>query len=165
MTTIAFRGRILAADTQLTWDDNTKTLCRKLYPQPGKGCIAFAGDTADEWYFKQWWLAGENIATWDYEHGQKKPNFDALYIDQWKDVWYYTDGPAKIAIEHEFFAIGSGAPIAMVAMHMGMSAKEAISFTSEISTTTNNLIDTYDVQTGTIKLSKWPKYENTRLRL
>lgn len=157
MTTIAWRGRILAADTQLTWSDGMKSFCRKLHTLPGKdGCIGIAGDYADEVAFYRWWMLGEKIDSWDYEH-MKKAKFQALAIDKWKDIWYYDDGPEKMAIEHEFAAIGTGSPIAIAAMHMGMTAKEAVSLASELDVNTNNYIDTYDIQTGKLTLSKWPK--------
>src|ERR1700676_4283934 len=141
ITTIAWRGRILAADTQLTWTDHMKSLCRKLIPLSNKGCIAYAGNCDDEVAFHTWWLAGENLDTWDSQR-MKKADFDAIYIDQWKDIWYYTDGPEKHKIEHEFHAIGSGAHLAIAGMHMGMTAKESVTFASELDATTNNIIDT-----------------------
>lgn len=160
ITTIAWRGRILAADTQLTWSDGIKSFCRKLHTLPGKdGCIGIAGNYDDEVVFHQWWGLGEKIETWDSER-MKKAKFSALYIDKWKDVWYYDDGPEKMSIEHEFAAIGDGSAIAIAGMHMGMTAKEAVNLASELTVNTNNYIDTYDIQTGKLTLSKWPLQRN-----
>ena len=155
MTTIAIRNRILAADTQLTLADDIRTFCRKLFPQPGGGCIALAGDCDDEWMFRQWWAAGEHLETWDSVR-MKKAKFDAIWIDQWNDVWWYADGPEKFPVDHPFHAIGSGAKLAMAAMHMGMGAKEAVLFAAELDVNTNFYVDTYNGKTRKTKLAEWP---------
>jgi hypothetical protein len=156
MTTIAWRGRILAADTQLTHSGGIPTLCRKLRKMGHKGCLSIAGNVDDEYIFTQWLLAGGKQDEWPHER-MKKAVFEAIYIDQWNDVWFYINNSAPIAMEHEFFAIGQGDRLALAAMQLGMGAKDAVLFASELNVNTNNLVDTYDLQTGKITLSKWPR--------
>ncbi len=157
MTTIAWKGRTLAADTQLTWTDNSWSYCRKIVKLGGEqGAIAYAGQVDSEYHFHKWFLAGENLNEWDHFF-LKKPSFSAIYIDKYKDVWTFNDGPERMLIEHEFHAIGSGNSLASAALHLGMTAKDAILFASELDTTTNNLVDTYDIQTGKLTLASFPR--------
>ncbi len=153
MTTIALRGRILAADTQLAFAD-MRLFCRKIFPIGNKGCIAFAGNSDAEFLFRRWFMAGEKLEN----HDKAMSKCDAIYIDQWKDRWWYPDGgPEKIPIEHEFHAIGSGSKLAMAGMQLGLTAKEAVEFASEMDVNTNSLVDTYDIQTQKLTLCKWSK--------
>jgi ATP-dependent protease HslVU (ClpYQ) peptidase subunit len=159
VTTIAWRGRILAADTQLTLGDDIKTYCRKLYQIKGHGCMACAGDTDGEWLFRQWFMAGEKLADFEWKRTKK---FEALHVNQWKDVYWYDDGPTPVPVEHEFAAIGTGSKFAMAAMHLGATAKEAVLFASELDQNTNALIDTYDSQTDKVTLCQFPKLDRSR---
>jgi hypothetical protein len=154
VTTIAFKARTLAADTQWTVDD-MRVYTRKLWPVGNKGCLGIAGESDVEKYFYDWFIAGEHWDQWDFGT-LKKSKFEVMYIDQFKDVFWFQNGPGRMKVDHNFHAIGSGSKLAMAAMHMGMSAKEAIEFASELDVYTNSLIDVYDTQTGRLTLCKWP---------
>lgn len=159
MTTIAWRGRTLAADTQLTLGDDINVRCRKLQLIKGHGCLAVSGNIDAEWFFKKWFLAGEKTSDFDWKRAKK---FDAIHADQWKDIWWYDDSPARLPVEHEFHAIGSGSKSAMAAMHLGATAREAVEFASETDPHTNDMIDTYDLQTGKLALCRWPPLSRHR---
>jgi ATP-dependent protease HslVU (ClpYQ) peptidase subunit len=158
MTTIAWKGRTLAADTQLTYEDATKAFCRKITFFGDFQVVAVAGDVESEFYFKRWLQAGGKIDSWGNSVIEflKKPKFEALYVDKRKQVWYYTDGPAPMLIEHKFAAIGSGRSLALAAMHMGLNAKDAVLLAGDIDINTNKIVDTYDLQTGKLTLRKPP---------
>jgi hypothetical protein len=86
----------------------------------------------------------------------KKPNVDAIYIDKFDQKWYFTDGPERMPIEHRFHAIGSGGRIAMAAMHMGLSAVDAVLLAGDLDVNTNKIVERYDLQTGKLFLKKAP---------
>ncbi len=157
-TTIAWKGRTLAADTQLTYEDNTKTFCHKLHDLGASHVVAIAGSVDAEFYFKRWLIAGAKVEKWNdmvlaYE---KKPKFEAIYIDNLGQKWYYSDNPAAMPIEHRFHAIGSGWRVAMAGMHIGLSAKDAVLLAGDLDINTNKIVDTYDLQTGKFTLRKPP---------
>ncbi len=156
MTTIAWKGRILAADTQLTYEDDTKTFCHKLHDLGNGHIVAIAGGTDSEFHFKRWLSAGAKVDEWQTMMIQfiKKPKFEAIYIDKFNDKWYYTDGPERMPIEHRFHACGSGWRIAMAGMHMGLSAKDAVLLAGDLDINTNKIVETYDIQTGKFTLRK-----------
>jgi ATP-dependent protease HslVU (ClpYQ) peptidase subunit len=158
MTTIAWKGRTLAADTQLTYEDNTKAFCRKIHDLGAGHIVAIAGSVDAEYYFKKWLIAGAKIDSWGNMVIEflKKPKFEAIYIDKNNQKWYYTDGPAPMLIEHKFAAIGSGRSLALAGMHMGLSAMDAVLLAGDIDINTNKIVDTYDLQTGKLTLRKPP---------
>lgn len=158
MTTIAWKGRTLAADTQLTYEDNTKTFCHKLHDLGAGHIVAIAGDVDSEFHFKRWLQAGAKVDEWGNTVTQfiKKPKFEAIYIDKYLRKWYYTDGPEAMPIEHRFHACGSGWRIAMAGMHMGLSAKDSVLLAGDLDVNTNKIVETYDLQTGKFTLRKCP---------
>jgi hypothetical protein len=158
MTTIAYKGRILAADTQLTYSDNTKTFCHKLHDLGSGHVVAIAGDCDSEFHFKRWLMAGAKVDDWQTKVIQfiKKPKFEAIYIDKYNQKWYYTDGPEAMPIEHRFHAIGSGWRIAMAGMHMGLSAVDSVLLAGDLDVNTNKIVEKYDIQTGKFTLRKPP---------
>jgi hypothetical protein len=162
MTTIAWRGRTLAADTELTLGDDTRTFCRKLTPIKGGGCLAMSGNIEAEAPFKEWLSKGGDIAKFAEIDKKLMKKFDAIVIDGKKNVWWYDDGPTRFHIDHPFHAIGTGAQYAMAAMQLGASAKEAVLFAAESKTSTNAYVDTYDLQTHKVTLCKWPAISRSR---
>lgn len=158
MTTIAWKGRMLAADTQLTYEDNTKTFCHKLHNLGAGHVVAIAGDVEAEFYFKRWLIAGAKVDSWQemVVSFLKKPKFEAIYIDKHQQKWYYNDGPAAMPIEHRFHAIGTGWRIAMAGMHMGLNAKDAVLLAGDLDINTNKVVEHYDLQTGKFTLRKPP---------
>lgn len=158
MTTIAWLGRTLAADTQLTYSDDTKTFCHKIHLLGDNHVVAIAGDFDAEFHFKRWLLAGAKVDDWLGSVLQfvKKPKFEAIYIDKYDQKWYYTNGPEAIPIEHRFHAIGSGGRIAMAAMHMGLNAVDAVLLAGDLDVNTNKIVERYDLQTGRLFLKKAP---------
>jgi hypothetical protein len=159
MTTIAWRGRVLAADTQLTMGDDSWTFTRKLVPIRGGGCLTVAGDAKTETLFKAWLSKGAKIEDFDKKVMKK---FTAIYVDREKNIWWYDNSPGRILISHQFHAVGTGEGRAMAAMHLGATAKEAILFASETDVNTNAYIDTYDLQTNKVTLCKWPTISRSR---
>ena len=157
MTTIAIKGRILAADTQLT-DDNCKLLTNKIYHLPHNEVVAIAGNVDAEFWVLRWFEQGADPLKWKDKVASeiKKISFAAIFIDRLNRRWIFDDGPDKQPLDHPFYAIGTGAKIALAGMHMGLSAVESIQLASEIDVYTNNIIDRYDISTGTLTKGKKP---------
>jgi len=148
LTTIAYKDGILAADTQLTYTDDTYGHCHKITKLPNDMVVACAGDTIKEhWFLKH--LMGEKIP-------KDKMNFKGLQsivIDS-GNVFWAQGGIELIPIDDKFYAIGSGYRLARGAMSIGMNPKDAVKFASEVDIYTNNIVDVYDTKREKITYGK-----------
>lgn len=148
MTTIAYKDGILAADTQLTYTDDTYGHCHKIIKLVNGMVVASSGDSLkDFWLMK--YLQGEKIP-------KNKMNFKgvhAIIIDDGKV--FVTYGTADLLpMEDKFYACGSGMRIARGAMYYGLGAKDAVKFASEVDIYTNNIVDVYDTKREKITYGK-----------
>lgn len=122
MTTVAWKGNVLAADTMATnLDNNLRSKVTKLHRLPGR-IIGFAGDIQSSLRFIEWMQLGDRNA--------KKPRykfceFDAIELNA-EGAWLWDHDFGAMKIENNFYAIGSGAPVAIGAMEMGASPLKAI---------------------------------------
>ena len=161
MTCIAWKGNILAADTQLSDGSDIKTYCRKLHPIKGHGCLSVAGNVDAEWHFTQWFIAGAKTPEYPYDRAKK---MEAIYVTDWGDVhWYTGGGPDYLVVAHPFHAIGSGGKFAMALMHEGYTAAEAVEAVGEIEINCNSLVDTYNIKTQKLTLSKFPQLKKRKI--
>jgi hypothetical protein len=147
MTTIAWRGDILATDTKMVYDE-MKLLCNKLHPIDGVGCFGLAGDLTAEVHFLNWYKAGAKYGDW--VHSKANKGFEGLLLDEWGACYLFPGGPESTRIEDQFYAVGSGGKIARAFMHAGFTALQAIKATSEIDNNTNSIVDWYNCKTGKI---------------
>lgn len=119
MTTIAWDGKTLAADTQSTSGGLPWTTIKAYRLNDGR---LFAGSGAAE--------DCEAVREW-LEKGGDKPtlkDFIGLLIDNNSQCWSLEDKLHKIPVQAPFHACGSGRDFAMAAMHLGKSAREAVEF-------------------------------------
>ena len=157
MTTIAIKGKTLAADTQLTLGDDIKIYCQKIHVLGAGEVVAIAGNVDAEFHFKRWLIAGMKPDEWAaYFAELKEPKYEAIYIDRHASRWYFHDGSDCQPIEHRFYAIGSGSKLAMAAMHMGLSAVDAVLLAGDLDVNTNKVIDKYDLVTGKLTKGRRP---------
>jgi hypothetical protein len=119
MTIIAYRDGVMAADTCLT--DGFITAGIKLYKKKGH-VIGFCGDVEQALVFVDWFFDQKK---------NRKP--DLASESGWEAMVMNKDGVSTwgrslrpIAMSDQFYAIGSGAPLAMGAMEFGASAAEAV---------------------------------------
>lgn len=118
----------MAADT-LGIFGGTKTKAQKLH-RVGSDIIGFAGDYSDAIHFVRWWKdRSEKLEFRMYRGGEDAPDFVAMVANS-NGIEKWTEHFQPTPILQEFFAIGSGAPCAMSAMHMGASAEEAVRISS-----------------------------------
>lgn len=126
MTTIAFDGTTLAADTKN---------CVGGMPFPSTKAFRLK----DGRLFGGSGCAEDCVAVKEWLDGGDKPTvkeFAALLIEG-EQVYRLEDRLIKIPVEARFHAVGSGRDYAMAAMHLGKTAREAIEIAS-----------LYDIYTG-----------------
>jgi len=139
MTTIAYRSCTLAADS-LGVDDSSslKSTVSKLFKL--SNCIVgFAGDTGSGHKFVKWVDAGMPDKRPTFP---KKCDFDAVVVYRDRaEVW--DEDMMAVPIEDEFYAIGTGAGVAMGAMDMGADAARAVEAATRWDANTGGKIISY----------------------
>ncbi|MBP8233993.1 MAG: hypothetical protein KAY22_16975 [Rhizorhabdus sp.] len=125
MTVIAIKNGIIAADSQLTVDDSLKLSCEKLF-RVRDGVIGFVGATAP---------GNELLHHLRKAHctdplplkseGYAREDFGALLLTR-HGVYLYDNSLSPDRVTGAFFALGTGAPFALAAMHCGRTAIESV---------------------------------------
>lgn len=150
MTTIAYRAGILAADSQVTYggDEDAgsrKHRCQKLFRKRAFGAdvvIATAGEGPPGMLFVDW-----------YGKKSKPPavlaeaEFTCLVLDE-DGLWEFDRWCRAEQIAEEFYAIGSGAKVALGAMHHGASAREAVEIAKLVDPYTGGEVKTMELSSG-----------------
>ena len=120
MTTIAFRDGVMACDSRMT--GGYIAVCRSKVVV-GRDClVGFCGDPIAA-YGGAMYLAGEI-----QDRPQSNDSDDVTFL-VWRDGRLYLADSSlrELPLDgNKYFAIGSGEQAAIVAMHMGASAKEAV---------------------------------------
>lgn len=133
MTTIAFKGGVMAADTRTTAGTTivpgraTKVL--KLHD----GSLIGGAGNADECY-----LLAKAV-----EHGYPTPELEhceALHVRTDGSLWEY-QGKTWVKVNSEFYAIGTGWVPACVAMRFGADARTAVQTAMEFDSHTGGDVD------------------------
>ena len=118
MTTIAVRDGVMACDSLIT--GGMSAAATKMHRKGGV-IVGFAGDWLAGEYFAQQYLSGEN--------GSKKRDSDddvELLVLKPSGIYLVDYRFREVKIASKYYAIGSGAPLAMVAMNMGATAADAV---------------------------------------
>jgi len=144
VTTIAYRDGILAADTQSTFGHIRIEAAPKIVEVHNGTLFAGAGDLdrialAQRFFENKHWE--DNLS----EAPIWEDGFQAILYTKGRLYWMHNNC-VPISVQHPFFAIGSGSPLAMAAMHTGMSAPEAVLLASELDIYTNNKVQIVNVQ-------------------
>jgi len=141
MTTIAWDGKTLAADTQLTMSGVDVGTTTKIIKLSGKIYIATAGYHAQTGIFKDWILGGEPQ--------DKKPevsdDFAAFKLTN-TGLFEYDFLLYPMEVTNRC-AIGSGWEWAMAAMDHGDDAEQAVKYASTRDVFTNSLVQTIQATT------------------
>ena len=120
MTCIAYRAGVMVADSQATMG-GLKMPCLPKITVAGGRLIGAAGDAS----------AINRFVAWFGTDGKrprllKKEEFDAIVVDADGHADHWEEGMEPDRITMPFFAIGSGAELALGAMEMGATAEEAV---------------------------------------
>ena len=122
MTTIAWDGKTLAADSQSTEDAFVDPHEFNKIHDARDAIIAFAGDVPSGRAFMDWWNKGAERS--DYPDFSDDDDMEALVFTEGKVLWYERRPfPEEIRAP---WTIGTGSPFAMAAMLAGADAKKAV---------------------------------------
>ena len=137
MSIVAVRNGVIAADTESS-GNSVKTPLRKLYRRANVA-IGWAGYWADGRTFAEWFFDGADMDNLPMFHNREgfEPKIDFCAIVLQPHGWEYWSEwfvpQTQQDIQQEFYAIGSGAPAALAAMHMGANAIEACEIACRVS--------------------------------
>jgi ATP-dependent protease HslVU (ClpYQ) peptidase subunit len=144
MTTIAYKDGIIAADTQITYDKSVRGKSSPKIVQLAKDLVfAGAGDTRAISSAMRFF----SIPNWEEkidESPKFKQYFEALLWYKGK-IYFCIGGCYPEPLCDDFYALGSGYKFALAALHLGLSAEEAVKFASTLDIYTNNEIQLFNV--------------------
>ena len=149
MTTIAWDGKVLAADTLMTEGGHLKGKARKLFRLSDGSICAGAGN------YREVISAVEYLNNPDPE--QEVPDFESSCL-----IRIYPDRTVKLVVEKlvhlpvitESIAEGSGKEFAMTALHLGLDAVQAVKLASELDVYTGSEIETMTLEDRETEISK-----------
>jgi ATP-dependent protease HslVU (ClpYQ) peptidase subunit len=141
MTTIAWDGKNLAGDRRVTQNAVVNTEATKVYKRNDGALIGVAGELCTISEYARWFMAGGV--------GEAPPLKAKCTEDTYCTVITVTpDGVVKAhdkdgwhVVESKTYAMGCGAPLAMMAMRCGKSAARAVQLTAEFDVYTGNEVD------------------------
>ncbi|MEE8115151.1 MAG: hypothetical protein V3T23_12455 [Nitrososphaerales archaeon] len=127
MTVIAWDGKTLAADKQMSRADTIGT-CTKIYKIEDGSVLAFCGQLAQGLALMDWYRNGRIYSEWPAF--QSSDNWTVLVIAKDGKLIEYEQCPRPIGLEEKFTAWGNGREFAIGALAMGASSVEAVEVTS-----------------------------------
>jgi hypothetical protein len=126
MTTIAWDGETIAADSQDNYTDFKTLSSQKLF-RFGEEIIATAGHGTTGMLFIDWYEGDQG----EVPRIDADDDFDILVWN--KDGLFNVDRYFRLMrVSEPFFAIGCGACVALGAMHMGANAKQAVEVAKKV---------------------------------
>ena len=148
MTTIAWKGNLLAADTQLTWDEHIRgKSAPKIVRLPSGVILAGAGDNLQSILAEKFFSNPD----WDSVPLKDRPKlkkYEAIIVIDRK-VYQLETHMVPQLLADPYYAIGSGWKFALAAMAKGDTAPEAVLFASTLDINTNSEIQTVDIYAQT----------------
>lgn len=159
MTTIAWDGRTLAADRQLT-TNGVRFTTTKAHRLKDGSLYGSCGQLE------------LNIAVLAYLNGEgekpvmgKDDDFDGMLIKPDGSAWMLNKLLQPIAIESPYYATGSGRDFALCAMRLGKTAREAVELASEQDIWTGMGVMTLEIEpSNIIPLIPWTASQKTAER-
>jgi hypothetical protein len=131
MSVVVWKDGVLAGD-KMADDNGFRSKSTKVF-KTDKFLFGSVGDSA----------AGTRVMQWFTKGGAKpvigdETPFRAIYVRKEKDgsvsPFFLENSLVLDPIEDEFYAIGSGAHFALMAMHLGRSAESAVMLTIDLCT-------------------------------
>lgn len=144
MTVIAFDGSTLAADKQTCYGPLIRTTTK--IHRVGDLLVGCAGDTATSVEFVEWVRRGRRADDFPKKQLDDKTSVSAVVIEADGSISSYDTAPYPIRIEDDQFAIGSGRDFALAAMHLGLSAHDAVEVAAVFDNTCGNGVDTLQLR-------------------
>ncbi len=137
MTTVAWDGKTLAADSQVTFG-NLVGSCTKVVKLSDGRLLASTGMAEDHYQVKHWLDTGGLRATRNED--PKQPMLDKDYSGILIDAdgaWVIQANLIRWPVPRKQWAIGSGRDFAVAAMHLGKTAAEAVAIACEFDVNTS----------------------------
>ena len=142
MTVIAWDGKTLAADKRAVQGSLIRTTTKIFRSQRVKALLAYAGEAAggNEMVF---WFESGAVAR-DFPEKQRDPDKWAGLLVVYRDgtLHRYEHTPHPVVFEDATHALGSGRELALMAMHLGKTAKEAVELACLFDSGCGNGVDT-----------------------
>ena len=124
MTTIAFDGRTMAADRQMTDGSRKVRFKSKLRKLQKIGALAgFAGDIYKAIQLGDWLNGDADLPGMD-----NPEDIEALVAFSDGRIMLYNGLGQPVELDEEVYAIGSGGDYALAAMELGKTAEEAVRY-------------------------------------
>ena len=143
MTVVAWDGRALAADKRMSFGGQHATVT-KVHRLKSGGVVAGCGVSALIQEMRVWVDAGCDPATFPAAQRVTADNASILVALPDGRLHQYESTPYPLVIENGQWAIGSGRDFAMMAMHLGKSAAEAVTLTAEMCCDCGNGVDSLE---------------------
>lgn len=148
MTTIAFDGKMIAAD--MLHEDNFGLIDHASKLHFGKDFVA--GGAGMQHHVLGWWrkvkdMTFDEVVDFghpDYEKNENDPAIMLVRIGS--DVAFKHAGGFFVPVGRRFHAIGSGRDFALAAMLLGKSAKEAVMIAAEFDNGTGGGVESMEVR-------------------
>ena len=128
MTVVAWDGKTLAAD-KMTSFGGLFAVTTKVH-RVDDALVAGCGTTALIREMLQWLHNGSDPAQFPAGQRDAKECCSMLVIRRGQPVLQYESTPYPLVIENRQWAIGSGRDFAIMAMHLGKTAPEAVEMTA-----------------------------------
>jgi 20S proteasome alpha/beta subunit len=138
MTTIAWDGKTLAADSRAT-SSGMPYKAIKIFRLDDGAIFAGSGDYGQVCVVKDWV---------ECSIGKSRPvadDFAGLYVAANGEAYRLESSLIMLPLHEQFHAIGSGRDFAMAAMHCGRSAREAVEIAAIYDVFTGGDVMSFDV--------------------
>ncbi|MEY4760671.1 MAG: hypothetical protein RLZZ200_527 [Pseudomonadota bacterium] len=136
MTTVAWDGHTLAADSQVTFG-NLVGHCTKAVKLEDGRLLASSGFAEDHFQVKQWLETGglRGPRHEDPEQPVLDKDYTGILIDG-DGAWVIQSNLIRWPLPRKHWAIGSGRDFAIAAMHLGRTAAEGVAIACEFDANT-----------------------------
>jgi hypothetical protein len=152
VTVVCYRSGLMASDSLCTtYGDRRLGSLNKIFRDANGNIAGYSGDGGALDDFRNWFLAGA-------DHDKRPPppvgdvRFQAIVVNAQGEAFDVGERFHLARIEAPFYAIGSGAPIAIGAMEMGASAEQAVAAAIKWQTSCGGEIQTLRIERSTAEL-------------
>lgn len=143
MTTIAWDGKILAADKQSTHGSLRRTVTK--IARAGLALVGAAGQSALCAEMIQWVQMGAPADKFP-ERQRGEDWVQCVMVTPDGKVWLFCQSPTPILFEDPTFAMGSGRDYAMAVMYLGLPADKAVAVACHFDSDSGMGIDTLELE-------------------
>lgn len=145
MTVVAWDGKTLAADKRTSFGGLHATTTKVHRLSDGR-LVSGTGATAQLQEMRHWLQAGADPETFPAAQRDGKECVSLLVVQRDGSLIQYENTPYPMALENRQWAIGSGRDFAVMAMHLGKTAAEAVQLTALFCHDCGNGVDALELE-------------------